>query len=321
MPSLPPSPRIRRKTNRYAIVSFVTGVFGLSVVALYFGFAALSQLRVRRLERGKALAAVGVVTGGGWLVATVVFVASVLPSNAPGAQLGLSVTDSYPKPGQCFDTSVDGPQVRDCDRPHDAEMILIFELPEYGWPGQQEVIRLGDDECEQRLLARYRTRQPVENGGAYVLPPDAHAWGLGDRKIGCAIGAFGGGKLTAPIGPAPSNIRLLDELQPGDCFAKPRRDSATTTIMKCDAPHDAQATHRFDLPDGPYEGVAALKKKGEVGCDLRWNAMFAKNRSPVPIERWYVHPTEETWGDGDRMVLCYAMGVGGRDLNRSVVPG
>ncbi|MFD0855057.1 hypothetical protein ACFQ07_22640, partial [Actinomadura adrarensis] len=122
-----------------------------------------------------------------------------------------------------------------------------------------------------------------------------------------------------PVPPAPSQHRLPDELKVGECFSEPRKDRHTVTLAACNLPHDAQLTHRFELPDGAYQ-EKSVKQQVEDGCGLRQDKMFAEQRSPVPLDRWYLHPSAETWGTGDRLVLCYVVGKGGRDLGRSVIP-
>ncbi|MFD0855819.1 septum formation family protein, partial [Actinomadura adrarensis] len=193
VPGRPDLPTLRRKTNRNAIVAFVTGLVGLSVIALGFGISALAQIRARRLERGRTLAWIGLVTGGAWLVATVIAVSHVLPDDAagnllgdnrPGTQMGEAMGHRFPKPGECFDVSADGTQrKRSCTEPHDAEMVLIYELPDRDWPGQQEIDRLASADCDKRLLDRYQTRAPMEDGETMYFSPKQDIWAVGDRRV------------------------------------------------------------------------------------------------------------------------------------------
>ncbi|MFF5260551.1 septum formation family protein [Actinomadura viridis] len=308
-------------TNRFAIVALITGVLGIGPAGVGFGIAALVQIG-RRGGRGKGMAIGGIATSVAWMVASVALVIALLPSLEEDAAEN-SAFHMYPKPGQCFDISgedVVGTEVVPCDRPHDAEMVLYYELPKGPWPGDQEMDRRGTDGCEQRVRARFQTRAPVENGDTYALLPRRVTWALGDRKVYCAIAAFEGRKLTEPIGSRAVQTRTLDELRPGDCFTEPGRDSVTVTLIPCDRPHDAQLTHRFELPAGPYPGDAATEKKALAGCDARWEKMFGEHPSPVRIEQWYQHPNKESWGLGDRIVLCYVTDAKKRDLTRSVVP-
>ncbi|MFD0856076.1 septum formation family protein, partial [Actinomadura adrarensis] len=115
-------------------------------------------------------------------------------------------------------------------------------------------------------------------------------------------------------------IRTLDEMRPGDCFDRPPDDSDTAKLIACNTRHNAQLTHRFELPDGAFPGESVVKDRVDSGCDARWAKMFDRDPPPVRIEEWYYYPTQETWRTGDRLVLCYVTGAKERDLNRSVVP-
>jgi hypothetical protein len=261
----------------------------------------------------------GIIAGTTWLVvaltALTVLVVREVAGNASAA--------IFPKPGQCFDVPDDGTfPLKDCRRPHDAEMILTFKLPKGDWPGDKEIRRRVESGCDQRVQARYGTRSPIEEGVAYGIGPTRLSWNVGDRTVFCAIGSFEeGDELTTPIGPGPSPLRHPDELKAGDCFTRLKDGTHLTRIARCDRPHGAQVTHRFELPPGPYPGDSAILKQAEAGCDIRWRAMFAKKRPPVRVEREPLFPHGGSWVQGDRVILCTLTGPGGRDLNRSVVPG
>lgn len=66
------------RTNGLSIASLVTGVLGLSLIAVIFGHIALNQIN-RTREEGRGLAIAGLVLGyvgiAGWVVFWVLFVA------------------------------------------------------------------------------------------------------------------------------------------------------------------------------------------------------------------------------------------------------
>jgi hypothetical protein len=316
-------PREPGRTNRFAIVSLVTGLLGLSLLAAGFGIAALVQIG-RRGERGKGLAIGGLVAAGVYLTAGIAAVAVLVGTTAAEDPERASAFQLYPKPGQCFDFLGQGgspeSKVVDCRRPHDAEMVLVFSLPKGGWPGEQEVSRRATDGCEQRIQARFSTHSPVADGEINALYPRQLAWRVGDRRVHCAIAAAQGRKLTGPIGSQPRQTRALDELKPGDCFDEPGEQETTVKLIPCDRPHDAQITHVFEMRDPSYPGDTATEKIATDGCDARWKRMFGKNPAPVRLEQWYMPPNKESWDLGDRTIMCYATDAKKRPLTRSVVP-
>jgi hypothetical protein len=323
MAHVPPGgpPNRARRTNRLAVVALVTGLLGLILLAVGFAIAALVQIG-RRGERGKGLAIGGLVAGVAWLTALVALAIAAL-TGAVGEGIGGSAAlKLFPQPGQCFDIPKDERSAEfplaACDAPHDAEMILYFKLPKGEWPGQQEIDRLGEAGCEQRLTARFKTRTPVLNGVGYSLHPTRVSWSIGDRAVHCAIADGDGGKLTRPVGRGPSQNRDSDELRRGDCYNEPKKALNTVTLIPCDKPHKSQLTHRFELPAGAYPGDAEIGDKASDGCNARWDKMFGEKENR--FEEFYWHPSQESWAEGDRLVLCYVSGAKGGDLTRSVIP-
>jgi hypothetical protein len=61
-----------QRTNTFAIVSLVTGVLGMSVLAIVFGHIARSQIR-RTGENGNGLALAGLILGYVALVVLIAF--------------------------------------------------------------------------------------------------------------------------------------------------------------------------------------------------------------------------------------------------------
>jgi hypothetical protein len=208
-----------------------------------------------------------------------------------------------------------------CDLPHDAEMILSYLLPKGTWPGDQEMSRLSAEGCDQRFRTRFGTRMPVQDGVAFPFGPTRASWRLGDHRIHCAIGAIEGEKLRKPIGSGRVRTRTMDELRAGDCFDQQKEEPIIVTPIPCGRPHDAQLTHRFDLPKGgAYPGDAAVEKQATKGCDVRWKKAFGKNPPPVQLEPWLQYPFKEDWDLGKRLVVCWVTDGEERKLKRSFFP-
>ncbi|MFB4314980.1 septum formation family protein [Actinomadura sp. 21ATH] len=316
-----PGPQAAR-TNRYALVALLAGLFGMIVFAIGFGIAALVQIG-RRGERGRGMAIGGLAAAGVWTLGGTV-VAAVSFGTAVGDAAEESSLALFPKAGQCFDFGgADGAElaVVPCSVPHQAEMVLRYTMPKGPYPGDQEIQRRGDAGCEQRFQGRFKTKAPVDNGMAHAIVSTRIGWRLGDRGVHCAVvSALQDTPLTQPIGPGPWNHRALDELRPGDCFIHTRDETFTVELAECRDPHNGQLFHRFELPAGAYPGDAAAEKAAERGCTARWKDIRAEGKPPVPIQTWHWNPSKETWAEGDRLVLCYVTDARDRDLTRSVLP-
>jgi hypothetical protein len=98
---------------------------------------------------------------------------------------------SYFKPGDCIKDipkTAQNVTVVDCEKPHRAEVIAVFMLPDGDFPGEAAVEEY-KSRCEPEL-ANYAPTA-VDDPSVAVLKrfPDEASWGIGDRSVTC-IAAF-----------------------------------------------------------------------------------------------------------------------------------
>lgn len=113
---------------------------------------------------------------------------------------------------------------------------------------------------------------------------------------------------------APGRVDV-GELTAGDCFDDPARDTlAALVVLPCDEPHQVEVVGFVELADGDYPGRDRAEELGRAECDgvLADYLML----EPVPggaapttidstdlVQDTFV-PTESSWKDGDRTVIC-----------------
>ena len=93
-----------------------------------------------------------------------------------------------------------------------------------------------------------------------------------------------------------------------DCFQDPDDASVSeVTVVRCALPHDNEAFHTFDLPDGAFdadhiEQAATIRCKGAfpayVGIPYQDSALFVD----------WMKPSARSWEHGDRRVICILYG-------------
>ncbi|GAA2114877.1 DUF4190 domain-containing protein [Actinomadura alba] len=316
-----------KKINGFAIAALAFGLIGGFMFSIILAIVALVQIR-RNGDAGRGHAIMGLVAAAAWLVGGITFGIVELREEFRDSDKERSPSDTSarlsPRPGECFDLPADETsadiKIAPCGGPHDGQVILAFKLPNGSWPGAKEVDRQAFAGCEERMLATFKTRTPVENAEPYVLMPRRLGWLAGDRTVACAL-ATDGKKLTAPIATGDPGRREWSELAVSDCFDHEESGNASVTvkIAPCTGPHTFQVTHKFNLPDGGWAGDSAVMRKAELGCTARQNAHFRKHPSPVPVDELYVYPEQEAWELGDREVVCYVTDGDGRKLRRSVM--
>jgi hypothetical protein len=100
----------------------------------------------------------------------------------------------------------------------------------------------------------------------------------------------------------------------GDCLndADVTGETSTTPIVPCSKPHDSEAFQHFILDDGDYPGDDAVEQKGEEDCGgTAFTQFIGVPSDSSTIAYSYYYPTEESWGNGDREIMCTVYQVDG----------
>lgn len=197
----PPAP----PTNRWAIVGFISSLFGLFPIGIGAGVVALTQLRHRQ-EQGKGLAIAGIVISGavallavGAAVASLAMVAFVGPwafdefagNPSQGRADELGALDV----GDCFDSAAgEAVAATDCDEPHDGELYLrepLGGLWGVEFPAYDEVGWAADEQCWDAFEGYVGEEYENSQFDYFVYAPDQESWAQGDRTIACVISLYG----------------------------------------------------------------------------------------------------------------------------------
>jgi len=114
--------------------------------------------------------------------------------------------------------------------------------------------------------------------------------------------------IAASTGPPEAREVSVFDLEPGDCFSADADQLAgSVTVVDCVRPHLYEAYFIFDHEAGavePYPGDEAVLEYADAGCQPPFEEYvgFAYAESI-----WYitsVTPSEETWAEGDREIVC-----------------
>ncbi|MFZ4517784.1 MAG: septum formation family protein [Microthrixaceae bacterium] len=113
-----------------------------------------------------------------------------------------------------------------------------------------------------------------------------------------------------PAGAVPTGLR---DLAPGQCFLLPRGD--TQAEDRAVWVVDCREVHTHEVVDvvtyagpvargGGYAGTSPVQDWSEAACYDRFEPFVGApwTRSDLDIEVWW--PSQESWGRGDRKVVC-----------------
>lgn len=111
------------------------------------------------------------------------------------------------------------------------------------------------------------------------------------------------------------------DIEGGDCFSDPTySESAAEDIVvysPCDEGADNQAYHFVHAPDGAWDRdrVAEL---GWEGCGEEFRSRWV-SQEESGLDFFPILPTEQTWADGDRVIMCAVYDPDGQ-LTESALP-
>ncbi|MBW3614161.1 MAG: septum formation family protein [Actinobacteria bacterium] len=102
----------------------------------------------------------------------------------------------------------------------------------------------------------------------------------------------------------------VDELRAGDCandVGDEGESAFAVDVVPCSAPHDAEVVGTSELPGDDFPGTDSVVDMAESRCTNRLATYSPAAMGDPEIELFFVHPTEESWQEGDRNVVCFAI--------------
>lgn len=102
----------------------------------------------------------------------------------------------------------------------------------------------------------------------------------------------------------------VQSVEVGDCFNDPDGVEEGVEVealgaVPCAEPHDNEAYHVFELPDGEYPGDAEVEEQSFEGCVGPFEGYVGRTYEASELEIFPITPTEASWNDvDDREVIC-----------------
>ncbi len=136
---------------------------------------------------------------------------------------------------------------------------------------------------------------------------------------GCSIinGVFGGGQATRDeSGEVIEGNDATDvfTLLVGDCGNSPDDSEVVSTIptVPCDEPHDFEIYFSHIMSDVDYPGQDAIAAEGDEVCLGAFPDFIGIPYADSQYYYSYYFPTEGSWAEGDREILCFAYDQAGQ---------
>ncbi len=196
-------------TDGFAITALVTGLLGLSLVAVGFGIAALRRIG-RSGRSGKGLAIAGIVLGAvstvAWGAIIAFFVAlagsdEFRDSFSEGFTEGFESMVTTYAVGQCMDFPEDAvaPTEVPCGEPHTGEIVGVHDMTDARFPGDDAAYAAAEEFCLQAFADYVGIDFMDSELDMLYLYPTETSWDVGDRQIACWAEPIDGTPLTESV--------------------------------------------------------------------------------------------------------------------------
>jgi hypothetical protein len=127
-----------------------------------------------------------------------------------------------------------------------------------------------------------------------------------------AVAGCGGGVERDDSGAIASRQTVpVTGLQEGDCFDLPdSQEVGDIDVVPCGEPHDAEVFHVYDLPDADSRPDAeAIAIANRDACVPAFEGFVGHDFDSSDLDILTFDPSEESWQEGDRTVLCSVVEV------------
>ncbi|MEO8509683.1 MAG: septum formation family protein [Chloroflexota bacterium] len=107
--------------------------------------------------------------------------------------------------------------------------------------------------------------------------------------------------------PAEGEATAANDLSPSDCFNTDGSQVDEVSVVDCEQPHFYEAFLNYDMTQGDaeaYPGDEAVLSDADDQCRPAFEEYVGTAYDDSALYITVIRPSESTWGDGDRTVIC-----------------
>ncbi len=136
----------------------------------------------------------------------------------------------------------------------------------------------------------------------------------GIALAGCSlIGNIAGGNDT-PTTTDEGTTTDVFTIAVGDCLNDAAVEGEVSEVLTidCAEEHDSEAYASIIMDDGDFPGDTAVDDQAVSGCKAEFSTFVGIDYDSSVYDFSYYYPTEESWGQGDREILCLIVDPAGK---------
>ena len=104
------------------------------------------------------------------------------------------------------------------------------------------------------------------------------------------------------------------DLETGQCFNEPDSEEVLNVeIVACSDPHDLEVYRTAELPDQSFDPAAIDNASFEICLD-GFDGFVGTPYADSELDIYYLIPSEQSWSEGDREVVCAVYDLSGAQL-------
>jgi hypothetical protein len=166
---------------------------------------------------------------------------------------------------------------------------------------------------EKRDIAMTTTSEKVRNRTVAILAVGAASLALagcsllgnvgGDTGTDTSTGTSDGGDTTDVF-----TIKVGDCLNDGGATG----EVSEVPVVDCAEAHDSEAYASIIMDDGAFPGDTAVEDQAVSECTTEFDSFVGLDYQSSTLDFAYYYPTEASWGNGDREILCRIVDPAGK---------
>ena len=220
----------------------------------------------------------------------------------PGAPVTPSSVDvAEIKVGDCFlddfGAEISSVKTVPCDELHVYEAYARFDLSDGDYPGDDELIRLTNEGCSERLAKFADVDQDETSLEVTYLFPSQESWeSTGDRAVTCAVS---------------DSFRLLQGSVAGigekyQAFFVGACTDIQLRIVDCSDEHYAEVYLVAEMSGDDFPGEQAVQEKSAELCLDAFAGYVGIEQNDSALTFLHIWPDQQMWTRGERGMICAA---------------
>lgn len=137
---------------------------------------------------------------------------------------------------------------------------------------------------------------------------------------GCSILTLVANGFSDAVEPGPGTTQDVFSLVVGDCEAGAPAEGevSQTKTIDCAEPHEGEIYAASYLAEGDFPGDDVIAAQAETDCLVEFESFIGVNYEDSMYDYSWYYPTERSWADGDREILCIAYDYEGNQITGSL---